>query len=152
MKYARIVNNRAVDVRTESPECCFTPDIVAQFVTVPDQVEDGWILNGETWEALPAPAIPDPVEPVVIPPKVGPIKFKMLFSSAERVKARQLRESDPVLDDFWQLIDDTRTDEVDMSLESVQDAIEYTLTVVSNAGVSLDVNSRKAAILTGELS
>lgn len=85
------------------------------------------------------------------PPKVGPITFKMLFTGEERVKAKELRATNPALDDFWSLLDDPRTTEVDMGLASVQGAIEYTLTVVKAAGVTVDVPSRKAAILTGQV-
>jgi hypothetical protein len=51
MKYARIQNTYAVDVRLESPEGCYTPNIVAEFVEVPDEVMDGWILTDGTWAA-----------------------------------------------------------------------------------------------------
>ena len=51
MKYSRIPNNYAVDVRTDSPEGCFTPNIVAEFVEVPDDVQDGWILTNGNWSA-----------------------------------------------------------------------------------------------------
>jgi hypothetical protein len=51
MKYARIQNTYAVDVRLESPEGCYTPNIVAEFVEVPDVVMDGWILTDGTWAA-----------------------------------------------------------------------------------------------------
>lgn len=51
MKYARIINNTAVDVRTESPEGCYTENIVAEFVEVPDDVQDGWVLADGNWSA-----------------------------------------------------------------------------------------------------
>jgi hypothetical protein len=51
MKYAKIQNTYAVDVRLESPEGCYTPNIVAEFVEVPDEVMDGWILTDGTWAA-----------------------------------------------------------------------------------------------------
>jgi hypothetical protein len=66
MKFARIVNNSAVDVRTESPDGCFTPDIVSEFITVPDEVENGWNLENNIWVAPPPPPIP------VIPPAPEP--------------------------------------------------------------------------------
>lgn len=53
MKYARIVSDYAVDVRTESPEGCFTPNIVAEFVEVPDEVMDGWVVADGIWSAPP---------------------------------------------------------------------------------------------------
>lgn len=64
MKYARIVSDYAVDVRTESPEGCFTDNIVAEFVQVPDEVVDGWVLVGGLWSApaAPVPYVPTPEE------------------------------------------------------------------------------------------
>lgn len=83
--------------------------------------------------------------------KVGPIHFQMLFAPAEMIAANDLKATDKVLASFWKLIDDPRTDTVDLSLLSVQNAIEYTLNAVKNAGVDLDVQQRKAEILTGIL-
>ena len=51
MKYARISNTYAVDVRTDSPEGCYTPNIVAEFVEVPDDVQDGWVVTDGNWSA-----------------------------------------------------------------------------------------------------
>lgn len=58
MKYARISNNMAVDVRDTHPHGFFTPDIEAQFVTVPDDVQDGYLYDGEVFTAPPAPIPP----------------------------------------------------------------------------------------------
>lgn len=55
MKHARIINNQAIDVRTESPEGCFTPNIVAEFQAVPDEVHDNWTVSGGVWSAPPVP-------------------------------------------------------------------------------------------------
>ncbi|MBS1186670.1 MAG: hypothetical protein H6R04_688 [Burkholderiaceae bacterium] len=82
-------------------------------------------------------------------PVVGPIGFQMLFTMDETVAATTLRETDKRIEAFWKLIDDPRTDVVDLNLETVQGAIEYTLTAVKSAGVELDVAARKAEILTG---
>lgn len=148
--FARIVDNVAVDV-SATPAEHFHPDLASQFVAVPVEVQAGWKLDGETWEA-PAPADPPPAtDLVIIYPTVGPIHFKMLFTAAERLKAKELRASDPMLDDFWELIEDPRTDVVNLGLQSVQQAVEYTLTVAQAAGVDLDVPERKSQILTGVL-
>lgn len=84
-------------------------------------------------------------------PKVGPIAFQMLFTPQEAMAADGLKATDPVLASFWKLIDDPRTDVVDLGLQSVQNAIEYTLTAVKNSRVDVDVPVRKAAILSGAL-
>ena len=56
--YARIQNGIAVDVRSESPVGCFTDNIVAEFVTVPDEVRNGWLHNNGVFTAPPAPPVP----------------------------------------------------------------------------------------------
>jgi len=85
------------------------------------------------------------------PPKVGPIHFQMLFTAAEGEKADELRATNKTLARFWKLVDDPRADVVDLSLQSVQNAVEYTLAAVKEAGVEVDVPTRKAEILTGVL-
>lgn len=148
--YARIIENIAVDVSTD-PAQQFHPDLASQFVPVPDEVQVGWRLTGETWEA---PSAPEPVpasEPAPSYPTVGPIHFQMLFTSQEAVAADAARATDPVLNRFWKLIEDPRTDVVNLSLKSVQDAVEHTLTVAKQTITDLDVPARKAQILTGEL-
>lgn len=146
--FARVVDNVAVDVSAD-PENCFHPDIAAQFEPVPDNVRFGWVRDNKgIWKAAATPE-PQPEKPVY--PKVGPIAFQMLFTPAEMIAADELKATDKVLASFWKLIDDPRTDTVDLGLQSVQGAIEHTLTAVKNAGVDVDVPARKAAILSGVL-
>lgn len=84
----------------------------------------------------------------VVPPTVSVATFLLSFTSAERVKARALRSTDPILDDFWLVLD--KATNVDLSWPSVQDGVEYTLTVVKAAGLTtLDIPARKASILNG---
>lgn len=147
-KQARIVDSIAVDVVIGDPSEFFHPDIAKDFVPVPDQVESGWSVSAGKWSP-PAPV--EPTTPAVVYPKVGPIHFQMLFHPAEVVAADELKATDKVLASFWKLVDDPRTDTIDLNLTTVQNAIEYTLTVVKAAGVPLDVQQRKAEILTGEL-
>lgn len=143
MKHARIVNNQAVDVRTESPDGCFTPDIVAEFAEVPGEVENGWTLGNGVWSAPvvlePAPVTP----PAPVPPKVSPVEFKLLFTSAERVAIKA--STDPVVLDFFSIVEDQRLTHVDLALQSTQDALSY---LESKALIAV---GRKAAILTGML-
>ena len=144
--FARVINDVAVDV-SSTPAEQFHPSIAEQFEPVPDEVQVGWVrAAGGAWSA---PAhTPEPA-PVVTYPKVGPIAFQMLFTPQEMIAADELKATDKVLASFWKLIDDPRTDVVDLALESVQNAIEYTLTAVKGAGVAVDVPARKAAILSG---
>lgn len=150
-KQARIVDDVAVDVVTGDPAEMFHPDIAAQFEPIPDNVETGWRRDPQTgiWSA-PEVAQEQPGQAAVFP-KVGPIAFKLFFSAQERIKAKQLRSTDDFLEDFWGLLDDPRTDVVDLALGSVQAAVEYTLTAVKAAGVELDIPSRKAEILAGQV-
>lgn len=151
MKYARIINNVAVDVVVGNPSDLFHPSIASQFVLVPDNVESGWLLNTETgvWSA-PEPATPPGL--AAIPQKIDVISFKLLFTSPERIKAKELRATDAVIDDFWSILDDPRTQNVDMALTSIQQAIAYTLNAINTAGVVTDVTARTAAILSGQVN
>lgn len=90
-------------------------------------------------------------EPIFTPLTVDVITFKLLFTSAERVKAVELKETDDKIRDFWGILDDPRTQNVVMALPSIQDAIEYTLTQINANGVTIDVEDRKVAILSGQL-
>ena len=127
MKYARITNSQATDVRTESPEGFFTPDISSQFEQVPDEVENGWILENGKWTA---PVIPEPdpapaPEPVIAYAKVSPIEFKLLFTSQERVAIKASRATDLAIDDFYDIVEDPRLTFVDLGLNSTQQALQY---------------------------
>lgn len=122
----------------------------------PDVLDKDSNWNGYSWVIVPgiAPitagsAMTMPTQ--VIYQKIGPIAFQMLFTLAEMSAANKLKSTDSVLASFWKLIDDPRTDVVDLSLESVQNAVEYTLVAAKNAGVDVDVPARKAAILSGVL-
>jgi len=137
--FARIINNIAIDV-SDDPDNHFHPDIASEFVEVPDEVSHGWKLLDDEWVA------PDEVVPPTLPNAVvSPIVFKLLFTSNERIAAKTLRNTDPIIDDFWSILDDPRTDIVDMRLQSIQDIIGYTLNAINPATVSI----RKAEIFTG---
>ena len=118
MKFARIVADTAVDVRTESPDGFFTPEVVAEFVEVPAQVENGWTISNGVWSP-PTPPEPQP-EPIPPIPLIGPIAFQMLFKVEELVAVDAAKETNAAIRIFWKLLDDPRTDFVDRNLESVQ--------------------------------
>jgi len=81
--------------------------------------------------------------PIITPPKVSPVQFKLLFTSQERVAIKAARTTDAILDDFYDIIDDPRLTEVDLALQSVQNALDY-LTALTLIGAG-----RKAEILLG---
>lgn len=122
MKFARVVADTAVDVRTEAPEGFFTPEVVAEFVEVPDQVENGWLLKDGVWSA-PPPA-PEPQPPAQLIPLIGPIAFQMLFKVDELVAIDAAKETNVAIRIFWKLLDDPRTDYVDRNLEPIQSMLQ----------------------------
>jgi hypothetical protein len=123
--FARVINNIAVDVSTD-PTNHFHPTIAAEFIPVPDEVQHGWVRTDGEW-AAPAPT-PQP-EPEPTYPKVTPVEFKMLFASAERIAIKAARETDPVIDDYFDIVEDPRLQVVDLGLHSVQEGIHYLQTI-----------------------
>ena len=143
MNYARIVGNVAVDVSSD-PANQFHPEITSQFEQVPDSVQAGWIRNeaGE-WEA---PAITPELTPTPTEaPKVSPVEFKLLSTSAERVAIKAARANDPVIDDFFGIIEDPRLTHVNLGLQSTQDVLGY----LETKGLITD--ARRVQILAGKI-
>lgn len=152
MKKAWVENGNIRDVCPGNPLELYHPDIAKFYETdVPDDAQNGWIFENGQWVVPPVIAPQPTPEPSPVYPKVGPIAFQMLFTPAEMIAADELKATDKVLASFWKLIDDPRTDVVDLGLESVQNAITYTLDAVKNHGVDVDVPVRLAAILSGVL-
>ena len=144
MKKAWIENAVIRDVAQGNPGELFHPDIAAFFDTdVPDDAAngDGWV-NGELIKPELVIA-PPPETPPALSPKVSPIEFMLLFTSPERVAIKALRQTDPIVDDFLDIIEDPRLTFVDLGLGSTVSAIDYMI----YAG--LVAPERKAAILTG---
>jgi len=121
MKYARIVADTAVDVRTESPEGFFTPEVASEFVQVPEQVENGWTFSDGAWN--PPEPTPEPT-PVTTIPLIGPIAFQMLFKVEELVAIDAAKDTNPAIRILWKLLDDPRTDYVDRNLEPIQSMLQ----------------------------
>jgi len=144
MRKAWVENGRVRDICRDNPEECYHPNIAIFYSeSVPDDAE-----NGDGWDGiiLTKPLTPEPVvvEPTIAElPKVSPVEFKLLFTSAERVAIREARKTDPILDDFYDIVEDPRLTIVDFSLASVQGALDY-LTITN-----LIAENRKAEILTG---
>lgn len=79
------------------------------------------------------------------PPTVSPVEFKLLFTAAERVAIKTARGADPVIDDFFEIVEDPRLTHVDLGLQSTSDAIDYLI------GKKLVSAERREAILSGSL-
>ena len=148
MKYARISNNIAVEIAAD-PASQFHPDIAAQFVEVPDEVLVGWVLGDDgAWSA---PVIEAAPEPVAVRPSVSPVEFKLLWTSPERIALRQMRETNPVIADFWEIVEDPRMQSVNLDRKSTQQGIAYSVHQLAEAGIidAADVEARVEQILSG---
>ena len=126
MKKAWIEDNRVRDIAPGNPADLYHPDIAQLYDTdVPDEVQNGWSLVEGQWRAPPEPE-PQEAAPVVPGPiKVSPVEFKLLFTAPERVAIKAMRATDPVIDDFYEVVEDPRLTHVDLGLKSTRDAIGY---------------------------
>ena len=146
MKYAWIENDIIRDIAPGAPEQFYHPAVAANYDTqVPDAAANGdSFVNGVlTKRPIPEVATPTPEPVVAKPPKVTVIEYKMLFTSAERIAVKA--SVDPVIIDLQELMNDPRTVNVDLSLQSISDALDYM------TGLGLIAVGRKAEILTGEI-
>lgn len=77
-------------------------------------------------EVVPEPFVSPPApEPIIPDIKISPIEFKLLFTTAERIAIKEERATDPVIDDFYSIVEDPRLTEVNLSLSSTKNAINY---------------------------
>lgn len=136
-KFARIINSVAVDV-SHNPAEQFHPTIAEEFVPVPNEVEAGWKLTGDSWQA----PILNP-EPTPLFAKVSPVEFKLLFTSSERIAIAAERTTDAIIDDFFSIVDDARLTTVDLGLASTQNGLSYLV------GLGLLTAERREEILQG---
>ena len=147
MRKAWIENNRIRDIAPGDPADLYHPDVAKFYDTsVPDNAENGWTLENGIWTAPPAPEqLPEPIPVPTEAPKVSPVEFKLLFTSAERVAIKAARQADPVIDDFYDIVEDPHLTYVDLGLQSTKDAIGY----LQSKG--LLTAERAAVILTGNV-
>lgn len=151
MKTAWIENNQIIDVCTGNPSECYHPDIARHYYTdVPDDTLPGAVLIDGEW-VNPVLSEPAPAEMVTPDVTVSPVEFKLLWLPQERVAIKDMRATDPVVDDFYELIEDPRLTVVNLSLASTQQAVDYLLQKLAQAGVltESEVMERRDAILSG---
>lgn len=144
MKFAWIENSKVRDVCPGNPVELYHEDVAALYITqVPDDavIGDGWVNNKLIKQAAP----PAPIPPAPEAPKVSPVQFKLLFAPGERVAMDAAKATDPILKDFFSIVDDPRLTFVDLGLQSTKDAVGY---LVSK---SLITAERAAEILAGVL-
>ena len=77
------------------------------------------------------PVTPEPDTDYVLPepekvyPKVSPLEFKMLFTVQERIAIKEAKATDEILQDGFEILEDTRLTVVDLGLESTRGFIDY---------------------------
>lgn len=150
MKNAWIENGVIRDLISSDPYTSFTSNIAALYnIQVPDEAEAGdSFINGELIKAVKVTDIP--IDNTVVYPTVTKVNFLLLFTGQERVIARRLRTTDPVMDDFWRLLEEPTLTEVNLNLAAVQQGIAYTLNGI-NQVVAINITARTASILNGSL-
>ena len=133
MKYAWIENNKIRDIVEVYPFTIFHADVAKNYNTeVEDNVEDNAELVDGVWVN---PVTPEPDTDYVIPepekvyPKVSPLEFKMLFTVQERIAIKEAKATDEILQDVFEILEDTRLTVVDLGLESNQGFIDYMATL-----------------------
>ena len=144
MKYAWRENFIIRDICNGDPGSLFHPDIAKLYDTeVPDEAQQGDTFEDGVLTPKPIPEPVEPVAPVFVPPKVSVIEYKMLFTSAERIAVKA--SVDPIIIDLQELMNDPRTTTVDLSLQSISDALDYM------TAIGLIAVGRKAQILSGQI-
>lgn len=144
MTFAWVENNTVRDVCEGAPQYLFAPEVAALYSTeVPEGTKPGYVLTDGNWAAPPVP--PPAPEPAIVPPKVSPVEFLLLFTSQERVAIRAARQTDPVLDDFFGIVEDPRLTFVNLALPSVQGALQY---LAANEFIT---DARREEILKGTI-
>ena len=139
---AWIENNRVREICKGNPSELYHPDIAKNFDTdVSDDVEVGAKLIDGEW-VNPAPI--EPVEPEIVYEKVSPIEFKMLFTMSERLAINPLKQTDEIIKDWFEILDDARLTFVDLGLKSTQDGLSYLVTL------GILTEDRKLQILRNE--
>lgn len=133
MKYAWIENNKIRDIVKEDPYTIFHADVAKNYNTeVEDNVEDNAELIDGVWVN---PTTPEPDSDYVLPepekvyPKVSPLEFKMLFTVQERIAIKEAKATDEILQDVFEILEDTRLTVVDLGLESTRGFIDYMATL-----------------------
>ena len=147
MKKAWVENNQIRDICPGNPDDYYHPDVAILFnIDVPDSTLREASLVGGEWvnPITPEPVTPEPVttEPAVPEDiNVSPVEFKLLFSSLERIAIKA--STDPIINDFFEIINDPRLTFVNLGLQSTKDALSYLV------ASTILTEERKAQILTG---
>lgn len=150
MKYAWVENNMVHDICPGNPAECYHSAIAGNYSTeIPDDVVRGATLVEGVWANPTSPETPVAASAAIT---VSPVEFKLLWTSPERIKIKELRTTDGVIEDLYSIWEDPRLTLVNLSLQSTQQAVDYLLAKLVTAEVitSGDVAGRRAAILSGQ--
>lgn len=84
--------------------------------------EDSTVALGDLYDGS---TFHHPLPPLPVAPTLSPIEFKLLFHPKERVAIKQLRATDPMVEDFMSIVEDPRITHIDLSLQSTRYALAY---------------------------
>lgn len=148
-KYARVGNKLVIETLSipsgANIENYFVPQIAQQFIACPSEVEQNWTYEDGEWKEPKSPEPPEPPEPPKprYETRIGKAEFLMLFTSEERVAIRAGRDNDPVINDFFSVLEISEF--IDVKEETTINGINY---LVSK---NLLTPQRVAVILKGKL-
>lgn len=145
-KRAWVINGIVHDVCEGNPQECYVKDVADFYTTdVPDGTRHGATLIDGEWTndatVKSAQQIPQSEGDFI---RVSPVEFKLLFTSAERIAIKESK--DPVIVDFFEIINDPRLTFINLGLESTKSALNYL------QQQSLITEDRKALILQGQVN
>jgi len=124
MRKARIENNTVIEICEGNPSDLFHPDIAVLFnVDIDTNIEIGFKLVDGIF-TKPVENIVE-VLPTIEYKKISPLEFKMLFTVTERIAIKNLKLTDEIICDWYEILDDPRLKEVDLGLKSTQDGLNY---------------------------
>ncbi|MCX7206541.1 MAG: hypothetical protein NT086_11260 [Proteobacteria bacterium] len=84
--------------------------------------DDSKVKLGDLYDGS---AFHPPLPPPIAALTLSPIEFKLLFHPNERVAIKQLRATDPMVEDFMSIVEDPRITHIDLSLQSTRYALAY---------------------------
>ena len=148
-KYARVVEKLVIEtIRIPDGASIgdyFVPDVAAQFIACPDNVEANWAYENEEWKEPKLPEPPEPSEPSEphYETRIGKAEFLMLFTSEERVAIRAERNNDLIVSDFFSVLEISEF--IDVKEDTTINGVNYL------ASKNLLTPQRAAAILKGKL-
>ena len=148
-KYARVENKLVIETLSIPSGAnignYFVPQIAQQFIACPDEVGQNWTYENGEWKEPKPPEPPEPPKPPEprYETRIGKAEFLMLFTSEERVAIRAERDNDPVINDFFLVLEISEF--IDVKEDTTINGVNY---LVSK---NLLTPQRAATILKGKL-